>query len=57
VWPDEDEAAAVPIAPQIAKLRQQCSTEFRTMNLYFRGCEDVADACADPRLLARLLHG
>jgi hypothetical protein len=57
-WPDEDEAAAaVPIAPQIAKLRQQCSAELRTMNLYFRDCEDMADACADPQLLARLLHG
>jgi hypothetical protein len=44
-WPDEDEAAAAPqLDPQIAKLRQQCSAELRTMKLYFRDYEDMADA-------------
>ena len=54
-WPDEDEAAAASrLDPQIAKLRQQCSAELRTVKLYFRDYEDMADAAPHAASCARL---
>ena len=53
-WPDEDEAAVPQLDPQIAKLRQQCSAELRTVKLYFRDYEDMADAAPRAARSARL---
>jgi hypothetical protein len=56
-WPDEDEAAvAARVDPHIARLREQCRGELRAMMLHFRDHEEMADACADPDLLTKLLH-
>ena len=40
--------------PQIAKLRQQCSAELRTVKLYFLDYEDMAGAAPHPARFARL---
>src|SRR5437868_6012296 len=62
-WPQSSSVAASssaarrpgpPLDPHIAKLRQQCSAELRTVKLYFRDYEDMADAAPRAARSARL---